>query len=75
VPIHQRLGAVFIVSVQPIHHGLRVATCAFGHPGGTATLCNLMQGKPSFTAAGMRGTQSQLAQISQRLAPAITINA
>jgi hypothetical protein len=75
VPIHQRLGAVFIVNVQPIHDGLWMATCAFGHPGGTATLGNLMQGKPSLTAAGMRGTQSQLAQVSQRLAPAIMINA
>jgi len=60
--------------VQPIHDGLRVATCAFGHPGGTGALRDIMQGKPSLAAADMRGTQSQLAQVSQRLAPAIMIN-
>jgi hypothetical protein len=66
---------VFIVNVQPIHNGLRMATCAFGNPRGTGALRDIMQGKPSLTAAGMRGTQSQLAQLSQRLAPAIMINA
>jgi hypothetical protein len=34
-----------------------------------------MQGKPSLAAAGMRGTQSQLAQVSLRLAPTLMINA
>jgi hypothetical protein len=74
VAIHQRLGAVFIVIVQPIHDGLRVATCAFSHPGGTPTLGNLIQGKPSLTAADMRGTQGQLAQVSHCLAPALMVN-
>jgi hypothetical protein len=65
---------VFIVAVQPIHHRLRAPTRAFSHSGGTGTLHDIMQGKPSLAGAGMRGTQSQLAHVDQRLAPASMIN-
>jgi hypothetical protein len=34
-----------------------------------------MQGKLSLMAAGMRGTPSQLAQVGQRLALALMVNA
>ena len=74
MPIHQRRGAVLIVSMQPVHHGLRTATRAFRHRRGAVTLRDLMQSKEALAAPRMSGTQGQLAQIRQRLAPAPMIN-
>jgi len=72
--IRQRLGAVFIVGVQPLHHGLRPSSRAFGNRGGTTAFGNLVQRQEAFAAARMGGTQGQMAQIRNRLAPALMVN-
>ena len=70
-PIHQRLGAVLIVGMQPVHHRVRASVCASGHFSGTAALRDVMQGQEPFAAAGMKGAQGQLAQIGWRLAATV----
>jgi len=65
---------VFIVAVQPAHHGLRVAADARCHMHGAIPLCDVVEGKEALAAAGMRGSQGQAAQIRQRLAPTFMIN-
>ena len=72
--IGQRLGAVFIVGVQPTHHGLRASSRAFGNRRGTTAFGDLVQRQEAFAAAGMWGAQSQMAQIRNRLAPALMVN-
>lgn len=75
MPIRQRRGAVLIVGMQPVHHGLWAATGAFRHRRGAVTLRDLMQGKETLAAARMGSAQGQVTQIRQRLAPAPMINA
>ena len=72
--IQQRLGAVLIVAVQPAHHGLRVAADTGCDVRGAVPLCDVMKGKETLAAAGMRGSQGQAAQVRQRLAPTFMIN-
>jgi hypothetical protein len=72
--IGQRLGAVFIVGVQPAHYGLRSPSGAFGNRRGTTAFGDLGQRQEAFAAAGMGGTQGQMAQVRNRLAPALMVN-
>jgi hypothetical protein len=65
---------VFIVGVQPTHHGLRVATRASRHLRGAGAFSHIMQGQETLAAAGMRGIESQLTQIRLRLAPTVVVN-
>jgi hypothetical protein len=60
--------------MQPAHHGLRSSSRAFGNRRGTTALGNLMQRQEAFAAAGMRGAQGQMAQIRNRLPPALMVN-
>ena len=66
--VGQRLGAVFIVGMQPTHHGLRTSSGAFGNRCGTTAFSDLVQSQEAFAATGMRGAQGQMAQIRNRLA-------
>jgi len=52
---------VFIVGVQPAHRGLRPSSRAFGNRRGTIAFGDLMQRQKAFTAAGMGGSQGQMA--------------
>jgi hypothetical protein len=72
--IGQRLGTVFIVGMQPTHHGLRSSSRAFGNRRGTTACRDLVQRQKAFAAAGMRGTQGRMAWIRNRLVPALMIN-
>jgi hypothetical protein len=74
-PIWQRLGAVFIVAVQPVHNGLRTPAGAFCNLSGAGALCDIVQGQHSLAGAGMGGIQGHVPQVSQGLAPATMINA
>src|SRR4051794_35066376 len=58
----------------PPHHGLRPSSRAFGNRGGTTACGNLVQRQEAFAAARMGGTQGQMAQIRNRLAPALMVN-
>jgi len=60
--------------MQPAHHGLRPPSRAFGNRRGTTAFGNLVPRQDAFAAAGMRGTQGQMAQIRNRLPPALMIN-
>src|SRR4051794_36392385 len=72
--IGQRLGAVVVVSVQPTHHGLRVAARARRHLRGAGAFSDIMQGQEPLAAAAMRGIEGQLTQIRLRLAPTVVVN-
>jgi hypothetical protein len=72
--IGQRPGAVFIVSMQPAHHGLRPSSRVFGNRRGTAALGNLVQRQEAFARARMRGAQGQMAQIRHCLVPMPMVN-
>ena len=72
--IGQHLGAVFIVGVQPAHHGLRVAACERRHLRGAGAFSDIMQGQETLTAAGMWGIEGHLTQIRLRLAPTVVVN-
>jgi hypothetical protein len=65
---------VFIVGVQPTHHGLRSSCGAFGNRRGTTACGDLVQRQEAFATAGMDGAQGQMAQIRNRLAPALVVN-
>jgi hypothetical protein len=65
---------VVIVGVQPTHHGLRPPSRAFGNRPGTTACGDLVQRQEAFAAARMGGTQGQMAQIRNRLAPAPMVN-
>src|SRR3954452_8150958 len=71
--IAQRL-AVLVVGVQPTHHGLRPPSRAFANRRGTTACGDLVQRQKAFAAAGMCGTQGQMAQIRNRLVPALMVN-
>jgi hypothetical protein len=60
--------------VQPAHHGLRSSSGAFSNRRGTTACGDLVQRQEAFAAARMGGTQSQMAQIRNRLAPALMLN-
>jgi hypothetical protein len=60
--------------MQPPHHGLRPPSRAFANRRGTTTLGNLVQRQEAFATAGMGGTQGQMAQIRNRLVPALMVN-
>ena len=60
--------------MQPPHHGLRASSGAFGNRRGTTTFRDLVQRQEAFTAAPMGGTQGQMAQIRNRLVPALMVN-
>src|SRR4051794_29937807 len=59
--IGQRLGAVLVVGMQPAHHGLRSSSRAFGNRRGTTAFGDLVQRQEAFAAAGMGGSQGQMA--------------
>jgi hypothetical protein len=61
--------------MQPAHHALGTAARTFGHVSGIAALGDLMQGEETLTAARMRGTQGQVAQIGHGLTPPVMVNA
>jgi hypothetical protein len=65
---------VFVVGVQPAHHGLRSSSGAFGNRRGTTACGDLVQCQEAFAAARMGGTQGLIAQIRNRLAPALMVN-
>jgi len=65
---------MFIVGVQPAHHGLRSSSRAFGNRRGITAVGDLVQCQEAFAVAGMRGGQGQMAQIGDRLAPALVVN-
>jgi hypothetical protein len=65
---------VFIVGVQPAHYGLRASFRAFGNRRGTTAFGNLVQRQETFAATGMCGAQGQMAQIRNRLPPALMVN-
>ena len=65
---------MLIVGMQPTHHGLRASSGAFGNRRGTTAFGDLVQRQEAFAAAGMRGAQGQMAQIRNRLAPALMVN-
>jgi hypothetical protein len=52
---------VFIVGMQPPHYGLRVAVSAHRYLRGAGALGNVVKGKETLAAAGMRGAQGHLA--------------
>jgi len=60
--------------VQPAHHGLRVAADARCDVRGAVPLRDVVEGKETLAAAGMRSSQGQAAQVRQRLAPTFMIN-
>ncbi len=60
--------------MQPAHHSLRASSGAFGNRRGTTTVGDLVQRQEAVAAAAMGGTQGQIAQIRNRLAPALMIN-
>ena len=72
--VGQRLGAVLVIQVQPLHHGLRVAAGAPGHLRGTGTLGHVVQSKETLAGAAVRGRQGQAAQVRPRLVPALVVN-
>jgi hypothetical protein len=47
--------------MQPAHHGLRSSSRAFGNRRGTAAVGDLVQRQEAFAAAGMCGSQGQMA--------------
>jgi len=65
---------VFIVGVQPAHHGLCPSSGAFGNRRGTTACGDLVQCQEAFAAARMGGAQGQMAQIRNRLVPALVVN-
>ena len=73
--ITQRRGAVFVVAVQPAHHGLRVTPGAHGHRGGACAVTDRMPGQEALAGASVASIQSQVTQISQCLAPMLMVNA
>jgi hypothetical protein len=60
--------------VQPTHHGLCSSSRAFGNRRGTTAFGDLVQRQEAFAAARMGGAQGQIAQIRNRLAPALMVN-
>ena len=72
--IGQRLGAVFIVGMQPAHYDLCSSSRAVGNRRGTTAFGDLVQRQEAFAAARMRGAQGQMAQIRHRLVPTLMIN-
>ena len=72
--IPQRRRAVFVVGVQPAHHGLRSSSRAFGNRRGATAFGDLVQCQEAFARAGMCGTQGQIAQIRNRLPPVLIVN-
>jgi hypothetical protein len=53
---------------------LRPPSRAFGNRRGTTAFGDLVQRQEAFAAAGMGGAQGQIAQIRNRLAPALMVN-
>jgi hypothetical protein len=51
-----------------------MAARAHRHLRGAGALSNIIQGQETLAAAGMRGAERHLTQISLRLAPTVTIN-
>ena len=73
-PILHRLGAAFIVAVQPSHHDLRVPAGARGHCARATASRDLVQGQKALAAASVAGTQGQVAQVLPCLAPTFMVN-
>jgi hypothetical protein len=65
---------MLIVGVQPPHHGLGMASRAFGHTRGAITLGDLVKGEKALAASDMGGVQGPLAQVRHRLAPTVMVN-
>jgi hypothetical protein len=53
---------------------LRSSSGGFANRGGTTAFGDLVQRQEAFAAARMGGTQSQMAQVRNRLVPALMIN-
>jgi hypothetical protein len=51
-----------------------VAARARGYTRGAGASRDVVQGEEAFAAAGMLGTQGQVAQVCQRLAPTLMLN-
>jgi hypothetical protein len=73
-PVNQRRGAVFIVTAQPAHDGVRAPIRALGDFSGTAAVGDVMQRKEPLAAARRVGAQGQLAQSGRRLVPTFRVN-
>ena len=65
---------MFVVGVQPTHHGLWVAAGAHRHLRSAGAFSDLVQSQETLAAAGMRGIEGQLTQIRLRLAPTVVVN-
>ncbi len=72
--IDQRPEAVFVVGMQPAHHGLRPSSRAFGNRRSTTALGHLVQRQEAFARAGMRSSQGQMAQVRHCLVPPPMVN-
>ena len=70
----ERVRALGIVGVHPIHHRVRPPARAHGHLGGAAVLGDVEQSKSTLAGAGMGCAQGQVTQVLRRLAPARAIN-
>jgi len=74
-PKGQRLGAVRVVEVQPLHHGLWVAMGARCHLCGTARLGDFVERQKALAGALMGCTGGQLTQVLRCLVPPVIVNA
>jgi hypothetical protein len=71
----ERVRALGIVGVHPIHHRVSPPARAHGDLGGAAVLSDVKQSQRPLAGAGMRRIQSQVAQVLRRLTPARIVNA
>src|SRR4051812_4271565 len=70
----ERVRALGIVGVHPLHHGVSPPARAHRHLGGAAVLGDVKQSQRPLTGAGVGGAQGQMTQVLRCLAPARAIN-
>ena len=70
----ERVRALGVVGVHPIHHRVSPPARAHGHLRGAAVLSDVKQSQRPLTGAGVRGAHGQVTQILRRLTPAREIN-
>ena len=70
----ERVRALGVVGVHPIHHRVSPPARAQGHLRGAAVLSDVKEGKGPLAAAGVGCAQGQVTQVLRRLTPARIIN-
>ena len=70
----ERVGALGIVGVHPIHHRVSPPTRARGDLRGAAVLGDVKQSQRPLAGAGVRCAHGQVPQVLRRLTPAREIN-